>query len=52
MCSNPPLTTMRMPVEDMAAAAARLLLDDTVRTGYRRHYPVELVVRGSTVTAI
>lgn len=48
VCSNPPLSTMRMPVEDMAATATRLLLDGSVRGGYRQRFPVELVQRDST----
>jgi DNA-binding LacI/PurR family transcriptional regulator len=48
VCANPPLSTMRLPVEDMAAAAARLLLDGPVPAGYRRRFPVELIVREST----
>ncbi|MFI0942911.1 LacI family DNA-binding transcriptional regulator [Streptomyces sp. NPDC021020] len=46
-CANPPLTTMRLPVEQMAAEAARMLLDGTPARGYRRTYPVELVCRES-----
>lgn len=46
-CTNPPLTTMRMPVEDMAAAATRLLLDGGVTLGYRQRFPLELVKRAS-----
>ncbi|MEV0393269.1 LacI family DNA-binding transcriptional regulator [Polymorphospora rubra] len=49
VCANPPLTTMRMPVEEMAAAATRLLIDGAVRPGYRQCFPVELVTRASTV---
>jgi DNA-binding LacI/PurR family transcriptional regulator len=48
VCSNPQLSTMRMPVEDMAGAATRLLLDGGVEVGYRQRVPVELVVREST----
>jgi DNA-binding LacI/PurR family transcriptional regulator len=48
VCTNPPLTTMRLPVEEMAAAAARLLLDGKPVAGYRQHFPVELVTRQST----
>ncbi len=48
VCSNPPLSTMRAPVEDMAAAATRLLLNGSVRGGYRERFPVELVAREST----
>nr|WP_063818070.1 LacI family DNA-binding transcriptional regulator [Herbidospora sakaeratensis] len=47
VCANPPLTTMRLPVEEMAAAAARLLLEDNVTPGHRRRFPVELVIRDS-----
>lgn len=48
VCANPPLTTMRLPVEEMAAAAARLLLEGSPEPGYRQRFPVELVVREST----
>ena len=48
VCANPPLSTMRMPVEDMAAAAARLLLDGSAPAGYRQRFPVELITREST----
>ena len=48
VCANPPLSTMRMPVEDMASAATRLLLDGPVPAGYRQRFPVELIVREST----
>lgn len=51
VCSNPPLTTMRMPVEEMAGAATRLLLTGPVPAGYRQRFPVELVERGSTGSA-
>ncbi|MYQ55016.1 substrate-binding domain-containing protein [Streptomyces sp. SID4941] len=47
-CSTPPLTTMRLPVEEMAAAAAGLLLDGSLVPGHRQHFPVELVIRQST----
>ncbi|MBU2663529.1 LacI family transcriptional regulator [Actinoplanes bogorensis] len=48
VCANPPLTTMRMPVEQMAAAATRLLLDGDVPPSYRQCLPVTLVPREST----
>ena len=48
VCTNPPLTTMRLPVEEMAAAATRLLLDGNPVPGYRQRFPVELVTRRST----
>lgn len=51
VCANPPLTTMRMPVEQMAVAAIRVLLDGNVAYGHRQTLPVELVVRDSTVRA-
>ncbi|MGW6281508.1 LacI family DNA-binding transcriptional regulator [Kribbella sp. NPDC055071] len=48
VCTNPPLTTMRLPVEEMAAAATRLLLQGVPAVGYRQQFPVDLVVRQST----
>nr|MDT0661737.1 LacI family DNA-binding transcriptional regulator [Micromonospora sp. DSM 115978] len=48
VCANPPLTTMRLPVEDMAAAVTRLLLAGTPVAGRRQRFPAELVVRDST----
>ncbi|ROQ62770.1 DNA-binding LacI/PurR family transcriptional regulator [Streptomyces sp. 840.1] len=48
VCANPPLTTMRLPVEEMAAAAIRLLLDGSPVRGHRQYFPVELVTRRST----
>ncbi|NEA33401.1 LacI family DNA-binding transcriptional regulator [Streptomyces sp. SID13031] len=48
VCANPPLTTMRLPVEEMAAAATRLLLGGSPASGHRQLFPVELVVREST----
>ncbi|WP_329307672.1 substrate-binding domain-containing protein [Streptomyces sp. NBC_01260] len=49
VCANPPLMTMRMPVEEMAVAATRLLLDGNVLSQYRKGVAVGMVVRGSTV---
>ncbi|MFJ8580994.1 LacI family DNA-binding transcriptional regulator [Micromonospora sp. NPDC093277] len=48
VCTNPPLTTMRLPVEDMAVAATRLLLEGSPPPGHRQRFPVDLVVRDST----
>lgn len=48
VCSTPPLTTMRQPVEEMAATATRLLLAGTPAAGHRQEFPVELVTRAST----
>lgn len=48
VCANPPLSTMRMPVEEMAAEATRLLLEGTPDPGLRRRFPVQLVERQST----
>jgi len=48
VCANPPLTTMRLPVEEMAAVATRLLLEGIPAVGHRQRFPVELVVREST----
>jgi DNA-binding LacI/PurR family transcriptional regulator len=48
VCTNPPLTTMRLPVEEMAATATRLLLEGAPARGHRQWFPVDLVVREST----
>ena len=48
VCTNPALTTMRLPVEDMAAAATRLLLEGNPAPGHRQRFPVNLVIRDST----
>ena len=47
ICSNPPLTTMRLPVEQMAADATRILMKGDPEFGFRRFYPVDLVLRES-----
>jgi LacI family transcriptional regulator len=49
--TDPPLTTVRQPVQDLGAAAARLLLEqvrERAAAPVRRRLPVELVVRGSS----
>lgn len=50
--AGPPLTTVRQPLDEMAAAATRLLLDVIEHPDTRRDYRVELatslIVRGST----
>jgi DNA-binding LacI/PurR family transcriptional regulator len=43
---------MRLPVEEMAAAAVRLLLDGVPATAHRQMFPVELITRQSTPTPI
>lgn len=48
VCTNPPLTTMRLPVEDMAATATRLLLQGNPAAGHRQRFPVDLITRDST----
>jgi DNA-binding LacI/PurR family transcriptional regulator len=48
VAANPPLTTVRLPVEDMAAAATRTLLNDEAKAHFRRIFPVDLVRRRST----
>jgi DNA-binding LacI/PurR family transcriptional regulator len=48
VCTNPPLTTMRLPVEEMATTATRLLLEGVPARGHRQWFPVDLVVREST----
>ncbi|GAA2383210.1 LacI family transcriptional regulator [Catellatospora methionotrophica] len=47
-CVSPPLTTMRLPVEQMAAAATRALLEGAAAPHWRRFFPVDMVVRNST----
>jgi DNA-binding LacI/PurR family transcriptional regulator len=46
--ANPSLTTVRLPVEDMAVSATRMLLNDEAKPYLRRVFPVHLVQRGST----
>lgn len=48
-CANPRLSTMRLPVEEMAAEATRMLLGGALDSGYRKRYPVQLIVRESTL---
>ncbi len=52
----PPITTIRQPVGEMAAAAVDILIDPAYREGagdpqFRREMPYELIVRGSTASA-
>ena len=49
VCANPPLTTVRIPVEEMAVRAVQLLLDGGAAPGFRQTFPVELVERASAV---
>ncbi len=54
MCTDPPLTTIRQPIESMGRAAVKLLasqIDGTVATAERLLFEPELVVRGSTAPA-
>ena len=46
--ANPSLSTVRLPVEDMAVAATRMLLDDDAQPYLRRTFSVDLVERNST----
>jgi DNA-binding LacI/PurR family transcriptional regulator len=51
MCTDPPLTTIRQPIESMGRAAVKLLasqIDGTVASTERLLFEPELVVRGST----
>lgn len=51
MCTDPPLTTIRQPIEPMGRAAVQLLagqIEGTVATAERFLFEPELVVRGST----
>ncbi|BCB89890.1 LacI family DNA-binding transcriptional regulator [Phytohabitans suffuscus] len=47
ICTNPLLTTMRLPTEEMATAATRMLLTGTITPGHRERFTVELVERDS-----
>jgi LacI family transcriptional regulator, repressor for deo operon, udp, cdd, tsx, nupC, and nupG len=50
-CTDPPLTTIRQPIEAMGRAAVKLLtsqIDGTVASAERLLFEPELVVRGST----
>ena len=47
VCTNPLLSTLRVPIEQMAADATRILLDGDPDFGFRRFYPVELILRDS-----
>ena len=49
--SSPPLTTVRQPHADKGAAAVRMLLGGEPCDRRTVTFPVELVVRGSTVPA-
>jgi DNA-binding LacI/PurR family transcriptional regulator len=51
MCTDPPLTTIRQPIEAMGRAAVKLLasqIDGTAAPAERLLFEPELVVRGST----
>jgi DNA-binding LacI/PurR family transcriptional regulator len=47
-CAIPALTSVRQPVEEMAEAATRALLDHRVAPYWRMVFPAELVVRHSS----
>jgi len=47
-CTTPPMTSVRQPVEEMAAAAARALLAGEVRAGWHTTFPTTLSVRDSS----
>jgi DNA-binding LacI/PurR family transcriptional regulator len=46
--TNPPLTSVRQPVEDMAARATRDLLHGEVGADWQGYFPVSLSVRASS----
>ncbi|WP_214110504.1 LacI family DNA-binding transcriptional regulator [Acrocarpospora catenulata] len=48
VCANPPLSTMRLPVEEMAAAATKALLDGDLPSSWQKTFPVQLITRQST----
>ena len=50
-CTDPPLTTIRQPIDAMGRAAVKLLssqIDGTMASGESLLFKPELVVRGST----
>jgi DNA-binding LacI/PurR family transcriptional regulator len=47
-CTNPPLTSVAQPVEEMTANAVRQLLANQVTDRWYRSFPVTLSVRQST----
>lgn len=47
-CTTPPLTSVRQPVEEMAAAATRALLAGEVGPGWHATFPTTLTVRRSS----
>jgi DNA-binding LacI/PurR family transcriptional regulator len=47
-CTNPPLTSVHQPVEEMARRAARALLESRVDRNWRATFPVSLSLRAST----
>ena len=50
-CAIPPLTSVRQPVEQMAAAATRALVDRRLAPHWRCVFPAELRVRRSSAAA-
>ncbi len=47
-CTTPPLTSVRQPVEEMAAAATRALVAGEVGPGWHSTFPTTLTVRDSS----
>lgn len=47
-CTTPPLTSVRQPVEQMAAAATRALVDRRIAPHWRLVFPADLQVRRSS----
>ena len=50
-CTTPPLTSVRQPVERMAAAATRALVDRRLAPHWRCVFPADLQIRGSFAAA-
>ncbi|WP_066367745.1 LacI family DNA-binding transcriptional regulator [Herbidospora mongoliensis] len=50
-CANPPLSTIALPVEEMAATATRALLDGDLAPTWLSNFPVRLITRQSTDAA-
>ncbi len=47
-CANPPMTSVRQPVEEMAEAATRALVERRLMPYWQRMFPAELVIRASS----
>jgi DNA-binding LacI/PurR family transcriptional regulator len=47
-CANPPMSSVHQPVEQMAAAATRALINRQIAPHWRCVFPAQLQIRQST----